>query len=227
VSIAGRTSLEQFAYEQIKAAIYTRRFSPGFALTEKTLCVSLKVSRSPVRNALRKLADEGLVTIFPNRGAFVTELDEEQIRQLYEVKIELETLACRMGIKNFTSQDIDSLNRLIEEEQSAFSERNFRQYLEINGKFHELIVSRANNRYLTELFMQVYRKLTIALILYDNFYVAPGDKIHSIHYNREIIRAIESQDIDAFHGFVKELAQAAMDNLTYASLPAADALQEH
>lgn len=226
VSITGKKSLEQYAYEQIKTAIYTRKLSPGSALTEKSLCDSLKVSRSPVRNALRKLADEGLVTIFPNRGAFITQLDQNEIRQLYEIRVELEAFACRIGIKNITSSDIEALYKLIEEEKSAFTERNFREYLEINGKFHELIVSKANNKYLTELFMQTYRKLMIVLVLYDNFYVEKGDEIHSIHYNIEIVNAIKNQDANLIYELVKELAEITVDNLAYVSLPISDVLAE-
>jgi DNA-binding GntR family transcriptional regulator len=209
----GKVSAEQFVYESIKEAIYKRKIAPGSALKEQSLCDIFDVSRTPVRAALRRLADEGFVVNIINRGVFIIQVDREMIRQIYDVRVEMEIFALKEGIDRFTEEDNVALNLLINLEEDAFSQRDLKGYLEINTKFHALIVSKANNKFLSDLFHQVYCKLMIYLVFYDNFYVPINKHIFSIQNNKKIIEALVSKDIKKLNKLIRNQCQKTLENL--------------
>ena len=116
MAVERKLSAENLAYEKIKDALCQRKFGPGTKLLEQSLSTALKMSRTPIRQALKRLAQEGYVEIVPNRGAFVAQPDITDIRELYDVRIELEIFALRLGIEAFTEEDFRFLEELIEQE---------------------------------------------------------------------------------------------------------------
>ena len=107
-------SAEQIVFEKVKSALYKRRLAPGTALTEQSLCDALGVGRTPVRSALKRLAQDGYVEIVPNKGAYVTHGGPEQISQLYDVRIPLELLAVKVTMDSYTDEDFQFLTSCIE-----------------------------------------------------------------------------------------------------------------
>jgi DNA-binding GntR family transcriptional regulator len=88
-----KVSMEENVYNHIKKAILARKLAPGKQLVENNLSNSLGVSRTPIRNAIKRLSIEGLVDIIPNRGAFVTNPTKEEMIQAYELRAKLEYIA--------------------------------------------------------------------------------------------------------------------------------------
>lgn len=200
-----KNSYELQAYEKIKEAIYKRRLAPGAPLVEQSLCDAFHVSRTPVRNALRRLSQEGYVEIIPNKGAFVIQPSIEDIRQLYEVRIELEIFAVHLCIETFREDDIKILQEILDQEQKAFEDRDFPLYMETNTEFHATIVDKAENQYLSDIFHSIYKKMNIILTLYDNFYVPIAQDIQSVKYHELMILAIENKQVGKFEKLLKEL----------------------
>lgn len=205
MAVERKLSAENLAYEKIKDALCQRKFGPGTKLLEQSLSTALKMSRTPIRQALKRLAQEGYVEIVPNRGAFVAQPDITDIRELYDVRIELEIFALRLGIEAFTEEDFRFLEELIEQEYRAFETRNFSAYMEANRSFHTTIVDKADNHYLSDIFENIYQHMDTFLTLYDNFYVQLGRDIRSIQAHREMVKAIREKNQEHFGEMVQKL----------------------
>ncbi len=114
-----RNTLSQQVYNHLRAGILDNSYPPGSPLPEEALADKLKVSRVPVREALRRLSAEGLVIIKPRQGATVSELTSKQFLDAYQVREALEVLAVRLAVPKLTPDDLDQLDMLHAAMQSA------------------------------------------------------------------------------------------------------------
>ncbi|MBV8814284.1 MAG: GntR family transcriptional regulator [Verrucomicrobia bacterium] len=122
---------------------------PGARLTEAVLCGRLKVSRTPLREALKVLSHEGLVEILPNRGARVVRLLLEDVRHLFEVIGALESLAGRLACERITDAEICEIRAIHYQMQASFIRRDLPEYFRLNQSIHRRIVAAAGNPVLT------------------------------------------------------------------------------
>ena len=100
-------------YQILKKEICDGNFPPGQWLQEKELAEKLNVSRSPVREALKQLVDEGLAIEYPNKGVFVKEFTVKDIEEIYEVRILLESYAIKNSVKTITTSNIRELMEIL------------------------------------------------------------------------------------------------------------------
>ncbi|MFE8698530.1 GntR family transcriptional regulator [Cytobacillus sp. FJAT-53684] len=165
-----KNSVENHVYNHIKTAILARKLAPGKQLIENNISTTLKVSRTPIRNALRNLASEGLVDIIPNKGAFVTSPTLDEITQAYELRGKLEFIAARASMEYLTNDDFDTIKEIIEREKLALSDKNVEAFVKINKDFHVAITKKCNNKFLNEFIERLIIQTNIYLILYDEFF---------------------------------------------------------
>jgi DNA-binding GntR family transcriptional regulator len=118
---------------------------PGTRLTENVLCERLHVSRTPLREALKVLAHEGLVEILPNRGARVVKLTLEDVRHLFEVIGGLESLAGRLACEQITDAEICEIKAIHYQMQANFIRRDLPDYFRLNQAIHKYIFEAARN----------------------------------------------------------------------------------
>ena len=116
-------TLWQRVYGHLRAEILAGRLEPGAELAEVALSEQLGVSRGPLREAIGRLASEGLVTVRPRRGAVVRSLSKEEFVELYQVREALEMLAVRLAVPRLGPEDVAALERLVEE-MAAHAERD-------------------------------------------------------------------------------------------------------
>ena len=135
-----RPSMEQVVYDKLKHSILHRQLAPGTQLVESTISDRLQVSRTPIRNAIKKLASEGLINVIPNRGAFVIQPSLDEITQAYEARIELECVAVRLSIARITKKDIATLKQLVNDERQAFIQKDILKFVKANENFHMTLV---------------------------------------------------------------------------------------
>ena len=135
-----RPSMEQLVYDKLKHSILHRQLAPGTQLVESTISERLQVSRTPIRNAIKKLASEGLINIIANRGAFVIQPSLDEITQAYEARIELECVAAKLSIERITKEDISNLKLLVEDERDAFRQKDMVKFIKANENFHMTLV---------------------------------------------------------------------------------------
>lgn len=123
---------------------------PGMFIDEAELVQSLGVSRTPIREALKVLAYEGLVTIIPNRGSYVARLAPQDAETLIEVLAELEGFAAFLACQRADEEDFQALRRLHEDMVAAFERNNKLAYFKLNQNIHTRIIEAARNPHLAE-----------------------------------------------------------------------------
>ena len=176
--------------ERLRDDILAHRLSPGERLIECDLTARFAVSRGPVREALRRLAAEGLIEHEPNRGAVVRRLSQREIKELFQIRVEMESLAARLAAEAAEPQE---RARFAEEIEMIFDEapRLVCDYLRENAAFHEAIMRLAGNRQLRDLSMRLHLPLIMAQV---------GDALTvevlrtSVHEHRAIAAAILARD---------------------------------
>jgi DNA-binding GntR family transcriptional regulator len=143
--ILAKDTLAQQVYEHLRRGILANDYPPGKSLREETLANRFAVSRVPVREALRRLAAEGFVTLTPRQGATVSSLSAKQFLDAYQVREALEALAIRLAIPNLTDDDLAALEALNDEMRRHAAAQDTDAFFEANAKFHDVFVERADN----------------------------------------------------------------------------------
>jgi len=136
---------KELAYNAIKKEVLQNTFPPGTFLVERELCKALDVSRTPVREALQQLANEGLVEFIPGRGALVTNLTYEDIIETYDVREVLEGLAVRMFTLYSSQSEIGKLDRIYKNIEEALKKANIEALVKHDVAFHRCIIEGCRN----------------------------------------------------------------------------------
>jgi DNA-binding GntR family transcriptional regulator len=147
----GRT-LAGTAAGSLRERIIQGEFPPGTRLNERALCDLLGVSRTPLREAFRVLAAEGLVQIEPNRGAQVVALSEVNIREAFEVIGGLEAMSCQFACERATDVEIAEIRALTYEMMASHARHDLPTYFRVNREIHERISLAAHNSLLKQLY---------------------------------------------------------------------------
>ena len=153
------TPLRQTVTDALRKAILGKRLKPGERLVEEQLAVELKVSRNPVREALRVLESEGLVEISPRRGASVTQVSEEEAREMIEVRAALEGLCARLAARRCTPSLKADIEALLARGERAAATEDAVALAKIHSQVHALMARAGRNRQLNA-FVQSLREKT-------------------------------------------------------------------
>lgn len=143
--VLNTATLSQQVYAHLRAGILENTYPPGSSLPEEALAAKLNVSRVPVREALRRLSAEGLVSIKPRQGATVTELTSKQFLDAYQVREALEVLAVRLAVPKLALDDLDQLDALHHAMQLAADANDPDAFFTVNAEFHSFLVAKADN----------------------------------------------------------------------------------
>jgi DNA-binding GntR family transcriptional regulator len=186
------TSLGEFVLLRLKDAIRRGRYQPGQRLRESEVADWLGVSRTPVREAFRRLQSDGLLKLTPWRGAVVAELDRSQVVELYATRRTLEGTAAALAAKHATEAEIAVFFDLLEQDTAAGLSTKRRA--RINRQFHQALYRAAHNRYL----MQALNALADSLaLLKSTTYEVPGRPDQARQEHLKIAEAIRRRDPDA------------------------------
>jgi len=180
-------SRAEFAYRRILAGIRSGEFKPGRRMREAELASQLGVSRTPIREAIRRLSSEGLVTFAASRGMMIAQLDKQQVRELYSLRSTLEGAAARLAAQHASSGEIIAMRSLLER---SFGENDPVRTARLSGEFHRTIYEAAHNRYLARALAQLAESL--ALLPGTTFEVA-GRLESAREEHGAILRAIEER----------------------------------
>jgi DNA-binding GntR family transcriptional regulator len=184
-------SLQDLAYASIKEGILTLGFLPGVQLSEAELAEQLQVSKTPVREALKRLEQEGLVHIVPRRGVFVTEISVLDIREISEVRGTLIGLAAEYAARTVSDADLEEARAILEAGDLALEQGNDEQWLKENEQFHNWLMSKADNKRLRRLLANLDEQFQRVQRLAASM---PGGLVDSNQEHYDILRAISSRD---------------------------------
>jgi len=153
------TTLPASIAEQLRELIIEGVIAPGARLNERMLCDRIGVSRTPLREAFRVLAAEGVIALTPNRGAQVVALSEQDIRESFEVMGALEALSGELACGRVSDPEVAEVHALTREMQACHTRRDLPAYYRLNRMIHDRLNQAARNRLLT----QTYRTLNLRI----------------------------------------------------------------
>jgi DNA-binding GntR family transcriptional regulator len=183
-------SNEELVYHKLKNAIVKRYIKQGTKLVETAVAKQLKVSRTPVRGAIRRLVYEGFATYETHKGACVIEPTKEEIQGAFFVRIQLEKAAARLAAENISGRQLARLETYIEEEAQIFKKRDLEEYYRVNGAIHLTIAEASGNKVLTRYIEELLNRTKIYLILYDPFFSMPI--YPTIHEHKQVVDALKT-----------------------------------
>jgi len=152
-------TLWQRVYDHLRGEILEGRLEPGAELAEVGLAEQLGVSRGPIREAIGRLASEGLVTVRPRRGAVVRSLSREEFLQLYQVREALERMAVKLAVPRLTGEQFRELAALNDTMDEHAARGEVAEFFEANVAFHEQLLEACGNAKLEELYRQLLGQL--------------------------------------------------------------------
>jgi DNA-binding GntR family transcriptional regulator len=171
--------------------ILNGELSVGQKLTEQEVAERLGVSRGPVREALRTLADAGLLQLEQNRGAFVRKIDLKEAIEIHDVYSALEELATRSAARRLSSPQIAELKSLVESMDDAAEAEDLDRYYALNLSFHQRLVEGSGN----ERLLSIYNRLLNELHLFRRFgLMQRGQMQRSNHEHHQILEKLAASD---------------------------------
>lgn len=194
-------TLAEQVYQRLRDDILSNVYPSDAALPEKTLAAQLNVSRVPVREALHRLASDGLVTLRPRHGAVVKSLSPQQFLDAYRVREALEELAIRLALPNLTTCDMEELANLQAEMRAHAAAEDAEAFFSANRTFHALFIERSRNDYLKNIYYplmdQMRRHISSSLGL-------RGGLERSIDEHQAILDAVRAGDASEASRLLRE-----------------------
>ena len=186
-------SLGDVAYQAIREAITSNEMKPGDRLSEYMVADWLKISRTPAREGLRRLENEGLLTMQPRRGLVVASLDESAVQELYAAREVLESTVAAMAARFATDAEISMLQHLVEREAQIVEQAD--KMFEHNLEFHRLVAMAARNRYLAKFLQSVSDSMSAHRRV--STLVNPERRAEVLMEHRVLVDAIARHDEEA------------------------------
>ncbi len=141
-------SLGGKVFQQLKNSILAGEFENGAELREIALAKKLGVSRTPVREALRQLEQEGLVEIYPNRGAYVKGITYKDVEDIFRIRARLEGLCAEMAVSSITHEQLDKLDEIILLSKFYEEKKDMEHLLKMDSQFHEVLFESCGSKML-------------------------------------------------------------------------------
>lgn len=195
------------AYIELQRLILEQAIAPGSLLNESELMTRLGVGRTPLREALQRLAGDGLVVVVPRRGTIVKAVTAEDARQIYEVRIELEALAARLAAARATEEDLADLDAALAESETAIAEDS---NVIFDQRMHQLVARATHNSYLVET-LSSYYTLSIRWLQFVRVERESLDAMRADHGT--VVAAIKRRDPDVAAAAARTHLRVRLDRL--------------
>lgn len=219
ISLNGYRPLRDLVFEALKEAILSQKLRPGERLLENELADELGVSRTPIREAIRRLEQEGLVVMLPRKGAYVAGISLKDIHEVYEIRAALEALALELAAKYITDEELAELALQVEEEEALTDAGRLNEIIFIDSSFHDLIYQYARNNKLTQFVdilqeqfkrfralplgtsarsntaLEEHQQILVALKNHDSILAADLAKKHIAGAERALVAALEANGL--------------------------------
>lgn len=197
--------LRELVFETLREAIIDGELPPGERLMEIQVAEELGVSRTPVREAIRKLELEGLVAMIPRKGAYVAGLSMKDVIEVFEIRAALEGLAASLAAERATDDELENLERQLVRTTSLIDTSDLNGMVEIDTDFHSLLYTVSRNNRLAQIInnlreqIQRFRQTSLSF---------PGRMKEALEEHREIVEAVSSRDPE----LARRLAQEHIEN---------------
>lgn len=202
-----------FVYLDLRARIVSKELKPSQRLLEVKIATEMGVSRTPVREALRRLAAEGLVRIVPNSGARVASPTANEMESAYSVREYLESMSVELACSNGMDRRLlEKAEDILGNEEAAFAAHDIDAFLDANNSFHRLIASAAKNPVLSEYVDSIMTRTNVYMFFFNKF---DASENFSSAEHRAILRAIAKRDKESARSIMKEHLKHSHDTLSF------------
>ena len=203
-------SLEQMVYTKLEEEILSGELPRGTALGEISLSKRIGVSRTPVRGALHRLREEGLVELIPNKGATVVGITAEDLIDIYRIRQRLEGLASALASKRITDEEIDKLTETVELADFYIRKNDAEHIKELDTVFHSIIYKASGSRFLSGTLSELHKKIKSYR---KRSLLVPGRLQKSAEEHREILEAIKNGDSEKADAITSLHVEKALENM--------------
>ncbi|MEW6184024.1 MAG: GntR family transcriptional regulator [Bacillota bacterium] len=202
--------LREVVFESLREAIIKGVMKPGERIMEVQLAEELGVSRTPVREAIRKLELEGLVVMLPRRGAYVAGISVKDIADVFEVRAALEALAAGLAAERITDEELENLERSLVEITEVSDSRDIGAVVDRDTRFHDIIYRASRNAWLLQIIthlqdqLQRFRMTTLS---------RPGRTREAVEEHKKIVEAISERNSELAAQLAREHIENAESSL--------------
>lgn len=194
----------------LRDLITSGRLKPGEKLKEFEISGSFGVSRSPVREAFRILEIEGLVDLIPRKGAYIHEITNEDVKEIYQIREMVEGFAGYLATENMSDEDIAEVGQLWLKMKSLTASGDFENYLAASSDFHNKIIICAKNKRIVE----IYHGIRTSIKFLRSYILSSGKRTDSsLSEHQEIVQAIKRRDKDLVEKMSREHVRKGRENL--------------
>ncbi len=193
--------LREIVFETLRNAIIMGELRPGERLMEVQIAEKMGVSRTPVREAIRKLELEGLVAMAPRKGAYIADLSKKDIMNVLEVRSAMDGLATELAAKRATDDEINALGQVINQFEKYMQENNVEGLIEKDIEFHEIIYIASRNEKILQIATNLKDQIHRFRVVYLKDYSSPKELVKE---HNDIYFAIQKRDGEA----ARQLASA-------------------
>jgi len=204
-------SLRSKIYHRLKNAILDGVYKPGESLIEMKLAKELGVSRTPIREAIRQLELEGLVSSIPNKGVIVEGVTPQDVEDIYQIRKKIEGLAARWAAEKITDEQLRELKEILDLMEFYTEKGNVEKLSELDTRFHDIIFKASNSRPLEFVLSNFHHFIQRARLVSVK---ASGRAIHTLEEHRRIYEAMAAHDPDAAEDAVVDHVGNARMNLS-------------
>ncbi|HHW98360.1 MAG TPA: GntR family transcriptional regulator [Firmicutes bacterium] len=210
VKLENYKPLREIVFEHLREAIIKGKLRPGERLMEMQLADEMGVSRTPVREAIRKLELEGLVIMIPRRGAYVADLSIKDVAETFEIRSALEALAASLAAERITPEEAEEMERILVRIGAAIEEDDMQQLVALDEEYHNLLYKASRNDRLMQILnnlreqIQRFRVTTLAV---------PGRVRGVLQEHRNIAEAISERNAELAHQLALEHIENAENAL--------------
>lgn len=208
VDLESYKPLREVVFETVREAIISGDLAPGERLMEVQLAEDLGVSRTPVREAIRKLELEGLVAMIPRKGAYVADYSIKDVTEVFEIRAALESFAAGLACERATEQELDELRLLAERVWQMAQNNDIENLIQVDTDFHERIYQASRNSRLIQMISnlreQIHRFRSTSL-------ASPGRLEDTLREHKGMVDAIVERDAQLAQKLALEHVENAED----------------
>lgn len=201
-------SKKQIAYEQIKKLIIENEIPKDAPLVERTLCEQLGISRTPVREALRELASEGLVMIIEGKGVYVKKVEFKDMIEIFEIREALESKAIELFIQRLDDETLALMKQYMDDQEEEYENGLHKEFMDTDMKIHYLIAKGSKNSRLENYIVSIYDQIhQMAVSSKDD----PEMRERAIQAHRALYQAVLDRDIEKAKKTMSDHIKETMD----------------
>lgn len=159
IRLEGYQPLREMVFEVLREAIMSGQLPPGERLMEVQLAEEMGVSRTPVREAIRRLELDGFVVMVPRKGAYVAGMSVKDVISVFEIRTSLERLAASLAAERMSETELEDLERLLVELSETWEEGDVEHWAELDSRFHEQIYRATKNERLVQMMNNIFEQI--------------------------------------------------------------------